>query len=191
MLEVEMKFRVVDPHALEERLQGMGLRFEPEVEERDKFYQHPCRDFGKTDEGLRLRLRKFGDGTVESFLTYKGPKLDPTTKTRREIEIPVDPEAPWPALLESLGFREAGTVHKFRRRSELQYEGRLFDVLLDRLPALPDAYAEIETLVDEDAPGEPSRSRTLLLACAQTLSLTESVRTSYFALILGLSEGEG
>ena len=40
------------------------------------------RDFARTDEALRLRhVGEF------NYITYKGPKLDATTKTRREIEI--------------------------------------------------------------------------------------------------------
>ena len=44
----------------------------------------PCRDFAQTDEALRIRT--VGD---TSFVTYKGPKLDATTKTRRELELPL------------------------------------------------------------------------------------------------------
>jgi len=40
----------------------------------------------RRDEALRIRV--VGD---KSFVTYKGPKLDKTTKTRREIELPLDP----------------------------------------------------------------------------------------------------
>ena len=48
----------------------------------DCYYAHPVRDFAASDEALRLR--QVGEN---NYITYKGPKLDTTTKTRREIEI--------------------------------------------------------------------------------------------------------
>ncbi len=187
MFEVEMKFRVDDPIALEARLGALGIRFSAEVEERDVFYRHPSRDFGKTDEGLRLRLRRDDQGREERFLTYKGPRLDDRTKTRREIEIVVGND-PWPSLLEALGFTEAGTVHKFRRCSRYRFEERSFAILFDRLPDLPGRYVEIESVVGEDETSEDGTPemesvRASLLRLADALELANPVRTSYFSLV--------
>lgn len=181
MFEVEMKFRVAAPEMLEKRLAELGIAMEPEVEECDTFFRHPSRDFAQTDEGLRLRRRIDADGREERFITYKGPKLDATTKTRREIEIPLGIDDPWWELLEALGFQEAARVHKFRRRGSYSFEGRPFDILFDRLPVLPDRYVELETICD--AAGMEA-ARADLLAFAAFFGLTESVRTSYLALSL-------
>ena len=47
-----------------------------------------------------------------SFVTFKGPKLDTTTKTRREIELPLDSNdadgLKFAELLQSLGFTAGG-----------------------------------------------------------------------------------
>ena len=77
-LEVEQKFRVADLDAVATLLQEMGVVAQPPVEETDLYFQHPARDFAASDEALRIR-QKAG----VCFLTYKGPKLDPLTKTRR------------------------------------------------------------------------------------------------------------
>lgn len=83
--EVEMKFPVKDREALERIVfQNPGLT----VEELDLYFQHPCRDFAKTDEGFRVRCQDYEGGESQCFLTYKGPKIDPETKTRKEIDIP-------------------------------------------------------------------------------------------------------
>src|SRR5262245_15405794 len=83
--EVEQKHRVTDKAALIARLQERGAILDEPIEQSDQYFTHPCRDFATTDEALRIRV--VGD---KSFVTYKGPKLDTTTKTRREIELPLD-----------------------------------------------------------------------------------------------------
>ena len=93
-----------------------GFPIAPAQEEIDVYFAHPARDFAQTDEALRLRRK--GDANC---ITYKGPKIDATTKTRREIELPLAPGpeslASWTALLEAVGFRPAGEVRKSRRKA--------------------------------------------------------------------------
>ena len=61
-----------------------GATLSKDCDQVDEYFNHPCRDFAVTDEALRLR--KDPDGKM----TYKGPKLDRTTKTREEIEMDID-----------------------------------------------------------------------------------------------------
>lgn len=85
MFEVEMKFRVQSVKDFMKILeQKYFARFDPEVIETDHFFQHPVRDFAKTDECLRLRRRQ-----NELMITYKGAKIDTLTKMREEIELPL------------------------------------------------------------------------------------------------------
>src|SRR5438067_687125 len=85
--EVEQKHRVTNTDELLARLSGRGVIVGEAIEQLDQYFAHPCRDFAKTDEALRIRT--VGD---KSFVTYKGPKLDTTTKTRHELELPLDPQ---------------------------------------------------------------------------------------------------
>ena len=80
--EVEQKFALDSVAEVEQRLAHWGAG-SGVSEQSDLYFNHPARDFAKTDEALRLR--SVGD---EHFITYKGPKLDATTKTRQEIELP-------------------------------------------------------------------------------------------------------
>lgn len=85
MFEVEMKFRVQNiVEFITILAQKYSAHFDPEVIETDLFFQHPVRDFAKTDECLRLRCRH-----NELMITYKGAKIDSLTKTREEIELPL------------------------------------------------------------------------------------------------------
>jgi adenylate cyclase class 2 len=80
--EVEQKHQFEDVTALVAQLEQRGIVLEPAVVQSDQYFAHPSRDFALTDEALRIRT-----SGGESFVTYKGPKLDTTTKTRHELEL--------------------------------------------------------------------------------------------------------
>ncbi len=118
ILEVEQKFFLDLPesHWLAWRCsKSIGSR---PIEQIDRYFNHPARDFGVTDEALRLR-----SVNGQNWITYKGPKLDQTTKTRRELELPLADGEEWPheygELLAALGFRAVREVHKTRRPGQL------------------------------------------------------------------------
>jgi adenylate cyclase class 2 len=180
-----MKFRVVDVKSFEERLQAFGGVLGEVMEETDRFYQHPQRDFSVTDECLRVRRRKLPDGTEEKFLTYKGPKMDQETKTRREIEIRLDSQEPWEIMLELLGFQEKDIVRKFRRRCELLISNQSVEVVLDFLPELEKndsegTFAELETIASES---DWKEKRELIMNLAKDFGFSESIRASYLELL--------
>ncbi|MDR0390297.1 MAG: class IV adenylate cyclase [Planctomycetaceae bacterium] len=188
MYEVEIKFRVDDIEMFTQQLAEMGVNFtETAVEEIDKFYLHPQRDFSLTDECLRLRLRKFVDGHEEKFLTYKGAKLDKETKTRRELEIQIEDNITLELILDTLGFKTVDSIRKFRRQSEIIIDGTVIELLLDFVPDLVDEknnnsgnFVEIETIASES---DLESKRQLILEFAKKLNLAESIRNSYLSLI--------
>jgi len=180
MYEVEMKFRITSPSDFERKLESVGVVLGSQVEEFDQFYQHPSRDFAKTDEGLRIRRRVFADGSEERFLTYKGPKIDPLTKTRKEIEIRIETVEPWYDMLTTLGFQSAAVVTKTRRRGSLTANSRSFDMVLDVLPNGLGTFAELETFAEE---ADREDACQAVLDLAATFGLTESIRTSYLEML--------
>ena len=183
--EVENKFRVNDVAELKRRLrQHFGdVGFSEPVTESDWFFQHPCRDFVQTDECLRLRNRQFSDGSSEHSLTYKGPKIDTVTKTRREIEIPITEPEHWESFLTALGFYKLASVQKFRCRIGLTVDHRHVEITLDTLPALPEScrlFLEVEVLADAE---EIEACRSLVFDIANQLGLGEPIRDSYLKLV--------
>jgi len=110
MLEIEIKARVDNFKKIEDRVLGLGGMFEREETQVDTYFNHPGRDFAKTDEALRIRR-------VEDacFITYKGPKLDDITKTREELEEGVEDFERTKEILLRLGFLEVSSVEKRRR----------------------------------------------------------------------------
>jgi adenylate cyclase class 2 len=182
--EVEIKFRVNDAAELERRVQQLGgSEFSESITESDSFFQHPCRNFVQTDECLRLRNRLFSDGTSEYSLTYKGPKIDTSTKTRQEIEMSIaDPER-WESLLTALGFSRVASVQKFRRRQKLTVNHRHIEIVLDTLPDLPESsrlFVELETFATAE---EIEECRKWILGIAEQRGLSEPIRDSYLKLV--------
>jgi adenylate cyclase class 2 len=185
MLEVEMKFPVSDFAGLVTRLADWGVLDVHSREDTDQYFNAPDRDFGQTDEALRVR--RIG---VANFVTYKGPKIDAQTKTRTELEVPLGTgEAvaqDFMRLLQHLGYRPVGTVHKRRRIFHVERAGFPLEVCLDEVDGLG-RFAELEIQAPEDRLDE---ARAVLLAAAAALGLTTSERRSYLQMLLARKEGQ-
>ena len=180
-LEVEQKFRVIDPTAARESLLALGvdpLASTP-MEQIDLYYAHPARDFAQTDEALRIR--SVGDANC---ITYKGPKLDATTKTRRELEIPLADGRPtaavWGEMLVALGFRPVLEVRKLRRSQTLSFRGRDVEIAWDEVAGLG-TFIELEFSADEQSLDE---AKNCLAELATKLGLSDSERRSYLEMLL-------
>lgn len=188
--EVEIKCPVADAAAVERRLAALGGRFRDPVEQVDRYFAHPHRDFARTDEALRLR--RDGDDVV---ITWKGPRIDSATKTRREIELPLGPlPVPaghggadveprierWTELLEALGFRPVATVSKRRRPVRVAWQGAEVDVAMDDVVGLGE-FVELELLARE---GELPVAQACLESLARELGCDHRERRSYLELLL-------
>jgi adenylate cyclase class 2 len=177
VLEVEMKFPV---QALRARLDELGVRAGQVRLEEDQYFAAPDRDFARTDEALRLR--RVGD---ENILTYKGPKLDATTKTRREIEVALHPGSMtvehMAALLAALGYRPVATIRKERATYTLSRGGTEVEVCLDDVAGVG-SFVELETVVPDT---QVEAARAAVHELARELALGPTERRSYLELWLG------
>lgn len=186
--EVEQKFPVDDAAALERRLRELGAKDAGAagagiVEQVDRYFNHPARDFARTDEALRLR--QVGEA---NFVTYKGPKLDATTKTRREIELPLPSGAAaaegFAELLAALGFRSVAEVRKTRRLLEIPWDGCTIEAALDDVAGLG-TFLELELSAEGEAEGAEVRgAKARIASLAAALQLERSERRSYLELLL-------
>ena len=175
--EVELKFRVEDHADLRHVLQTMGATVHSAIEQVDRYFNHPARDFGQTNEALRIRT--IGD---ETRITYKGPLLDRIAKTRREIELRLadSSDDQLGEMLSLLGFREVQTVTKTRTCVTLPFEDREIEVALDEVDGLG-RFVELESVTDEDG---KDAARDCLLRLSNELSLSNSTQRSYLEMLL-------
>lgn len=181
--EVEQKFPVADMQALQDRLIALGSAIaEPQMEV-NLYFGHPAREFAKTDEALRIRRKR-----SKNFITYKGPKIDATTKTRREIELPLSPgeesALAWKGLLEALGFEPVGEVLKWRRKAQIPWQQRKIEGSLDNVQGLG-TFCELELLADEAG---LQSAKASIASLATKLGLKQSERRSYLELLLDVKK---
>jgi adenylate cyclase class 2 len=181
-LEVEVKFRAgeaSDLAAIRSRLWELGARAAGTLDQADTYFAHPARDFAQTDEALRLR--RVGE---RNCITYKGPKLDAATKTRRELELPLaeggDAFDRFSELLIALGFRPVATVRKQREVLQIEWQSCEIEAALDTVTAVG-PFVELETSADE---ATVATARQAITSLAKQLGLSDSERRSYLELLL-------
>ncbi len=167
MIEVEVKARA-DERTLEKIL-ALGAVFLSEENHRDIYFGSPLRDFRETDEALRIRIKEDG-----ARLTYKGPKLDGETKSRRELTVKIDSAEMMEEILLSLGFTVAAEVRK--RRTKYILADLTF--ALDDVPGLG-SFIEIEARGGDDWEEQKNKVISIL----SRLGLGESLRKSYLELL--------
>lgn len=173
--EVEQKHRVENANDLLRKFAERGAMLGSAIEQSDTYFAHPCRDFAQTDEALRIRVV-----AGASVVTYKGPKLDAMSKTRREIELPIaGSERDWTELLTSLGFQPVMVVRKSRRPFEISHEGKVVEGAWDEVAGVG-TYVELELLADQVS---LDAARATISSLANELELGPSERRSYFELL--------
>jgi adenylate cyclase class 2 len=177
--EVEMKFAVSDLATVERKLAALGATIGENTQQVDTYFNHPARDFAATDEALRIRRQ--GDAWR---LTYKGPKLDATAKTRREIELPLTSDGcqaeQWREVLLALGFRVVADVKKTRRTMHIPFAGRAIEAALDEVEGLG-SFVELELIADED---DLEAAQAVIAKLAGELGLEQPERRSYLEMLL-------
>jgi len=115
MIEVEVKAHVNDFSNVLEKLSEIGAEKVMIEYQKDTYFNNPgYRDFEKSDEALRIRNTTLNNDESHIILTYKGPKLDDVSKTRKEIEVSVEDSKNAGLILENLGFKPAADVEKER-----------------------------------------------------------------------------
>jgi len=169
VLEIEAKAYVKDIGKIERILSEMGAHGEETCYQIDSYFNHPSRNFAQTDEALRIRI-----SNSDTFLTYKGPKIDSFTKTREELEIHIDDPETSRLLLERLGFQFIAQVKK--KRTIYGYED--LHICLDDVEGLG-TFIEVE-IQEKDL--EKGRSKALRVL--KQLHLYRLETRSYLELLL-------
>lgn len=185
--EVEVKVAIKSPAATEQALLELGAVKTNSETEIDEYFNHPCRSFEDTDEALRIRRRETTDIAATTAdqqadiieMTYKGPKLDTSSKTRYEMSVELSETASAQSILERLGFTSVATVKKERTFFSV---GDMV-VSLDIVEHLG-SYLEAEQIVGkkDEIPG--AREEIFEFLGKLGLQREDSIRESYLELYL-------
>jgi adenylate cyclase class 2 len=111
VIEYEIKLKA-DLNKTRLLLEKLSAKFVGSEQSNDCYYSHPQRDFKSTDEALRIRKTTL-DKDQSYILTYKGPKFDSRSKSRKEYNVSYN-EGDMTEILRELGFTSVGTVNKIR-----------------------------------------------------------------------------
>lgn len=174
MYEVEIKVRA-DHDRVRARLSELDAVSSGTVRQIDTYYDHPIREFAKTDEALRIR-RETADEGDETRVTYKGPLVEAESKTRAEFETGLDDGETFAEILEKLGFEPAATVKKTRER----FRADGYTITLDTVEGLGE-FLEVET---EAEVIEPAREGAAELLEQLGFDPNDQIRRSYLGLLL-------
>ena len=192
MIEVEIKVRISNHDLIRKKFEENNGIYKISLLHEDTYFNLPkgLRDFKKTDEALRLRKSvefNKNDETkkqvINHFITYKGKKMDLSTKTRKELDIKIEDIENMKLLLEELGFQEIFTVKKERELYEFEFKNYYIEALIDYLPILDQHFLEVEFLLD--SPKNLEDSTVVLFDFLSLLGIKkeESIRKSYLELI--------
>ncbi|EMA45090.1 class IV adenylate cyclase [Halococcus saccharolyticus] len=183
MYEVELKVRAAHEPVRDALVAREATRLGT-VAQDDTYYDAPHRSFVETDEALRLRHETQEENAESTtHLTYKGPLVDTTSKTREEAETAVDDPEAAETIVEALGFSPAASVRKRRERFALGE----YTIALDSVTDVGQ-FVEVERTVETETEIDRARDGARELLADLGLDPDDQLRTSYLALLLDARE---
>ena len=178
MIEVEMKIKVNDKVKIEEKLLQHGFELGDMVSESDLYYDNTAHEMRINDKALRIRsCENLTAGSRESYLTFKGPKLDQISMTRKEVEIKIDDENSGKEFLKALGYQLIAPVRKTR---QYLYKGEI-TACIDQVENLGD-FLELEIVTTEEE-RETALDTLVKLLNQLGYEAGETICTSYLSML--------
>lgn len=178
MIEVEVKAKIESFKEIIKKLEEIGAVKTKNEFQKDIYFKSPIADFAKTDEALRIRQTN-----TDTFITYKGPKLNDKAKTRKEIEMSVENSKKAADIFSQIGFEPVRCVKKHRQ----YYCYENFEISLDDVEGL-EPYMEIEVALEDGQSYEAAQDEIFKLF--EKLGITDGFeRTSYMELLENLNNG--
>ena len=172
MLEVELKVKVPSLEPVRKQLLAKGAEFKDRIHEHDIYYNAPHRDFGVTDEAVRVRYTN-----DHAAVTYKGAKIKKFgLKAREELNTAVESGEVFETMLNRLGFTKTTEVNKWREN--FRYADAA--ISLDEVDELG-PFVEIEIMAED----ENSHAEATIGRIAKEIGVSgESILASYLELLL-------
>jgi len=172
MLEVELKVKVQSLEPVRRQLLEKGAVCSGRIHEHDIYYNAPHRDFGVTDEAVRVRYTN-----DHAVVTYKGAKIKKFgLKAREELNTAVESGEVFETILDRLGFTKTTEVNKWREN----YQFSDAAISLDEVDELG-TFVEIEIMAED----ENSNAAVLIQRIAKEIGVSgEPILASYLELLL-------
>jgi len=180
-VEYEVKVSVENLDEIERKLKQLGAVLIDEVMEEDYYIDlNPCIDLRSLDMALRVRVKKSKAlKRVVSELTFKGPKIVPDMKIRKEITVAVEDGYKLLEIFRELGFR----YYTIRKKRKIYRYGP-YKVFLDDVQGLG-------TFIEVEVEGVESvdQFRELIKRFVSLLKISENfIVKSYLEMMLARVE---
>lgn len=179
MIEVEIKVYVQDRKCLEERLLCLGFVKGNLIKETDRYFDSDQSRIRKNGMALRVRCcENITANTTEHYMTFKGPKMDRISMSRKELEMQIESSDKGKEILAELGYIPVIPVVKLRQ----YYRRNRITACLDQVEELG-CYMELEMVVPDE--GEKEGALETLFSLLQDLGYAKSdvINTSYLSLL--------
>lgn len=162
-----------------QQLISLGFSEGELVKESDLYFNGEIHDFKKMDEALRIRKSEnLTTGESKAVITYKGPKLDCVSMTRKELETGVENADVCREIFTSIGFQQFFPVHKFRQ----YYHSGHMTACLDQVKNLGE-FLELEVIVPEEKDRENALQQIEYILEKMGRRMKETIRTSYLSML--------
>lgn len=179
MIEVEIKVAVNDSLQIEEKLLQLGFGKEDLLKETDYYFDSKFNKLREHDKALRIRsCENLTSNTAEHFMTFKGPKLDSISMTRKELEMKIESAETGIEILCSLGYEPVLPVRKLRQYLAM---GEI-TACLDQVEGLGD-FLELEIIVPQESEREAALNQVITLLHELGYAPDEIIRTSYLSML--------
>lgn len=179
MIEVEVKVPVKDVCLIKMQLSQLGFSKGEEFIEEDYYFEHEIKSLREQDMALRIRKSvNLTNQKTEHFMTFKGPKMDQVSMTRKELEMRIEDGKVGREILTSLGYVSVRPLIKQRKYYHLQE----ITACLDQVLELGD-YLELEIIVSDETKKEHALSRMLSVLEELGYNTEDIVRTSYLSML--------
>ncbi|MBQ7838918.1 MAG: class IV adenylate cyclase [Lachnospiraceae bacterium] len=179
MIEVEIKVSIKNKNQTEEKLQQIGFEKRDLVEESDVYFDKDRNALKSQDMALRIRsCKNLMTNTTENFMTYKGPKMDDISMTRKELEMKIENAEIGKEILRSLGYEWVYPVKKLRQyfcRNEMT-------ACLDSVENLGE-FLELEIVLPQENEKEAALNEIISLLRELGYEQGDIIRTSYLSML--------
>ena len=185
MIEVEVKVAVKNRLQIENSLWQLGFVKGDLLQESDYYFDSKFNKLRERDMALRIRsCENLTSNAAEHFITFKGPKMDHVSMTRKELEMKIESAETGIEILCALGYEPVLPVRKFRQHLTM---GEI-TACLDQVDDLGD-FLELEIIVQQESEREPALNKIIALLHELGYAPDEIIRTSYLSMLQGGKRG--
>ena len=179
MIEVELKIFVKNITKLEEKILQKGFTKGNSMKESDYYLDDESGSIRNNDQALRVRCSQdLNSGVVTNTITYKGPKLDTISMTRKELEMHTDHLETGIEIFSSLGYKK---IYPVIKRREYFHKNNI-SACIDQVEHLGNFF-ELEIIVENESEKNEALEQLLNLLGELGYQKDDIITRSYLSML--------